>query len=86
MGEVADTGGTKVFQMVDGEAIGANGTRGAAVPDGPLDSIWVKAVEGVVKWVVFDYLAFDDTGCWIGGVWNYCGELSIEGSGYLLVR
>jgi len=85
VGEVTETGGTKVFQVVDSEAIRANGTRVAAFPDGPLDSIWVKTVEGVVEWVVFDYLAFEYAGCWIGGVWNCCGELSIESGGYLFV-
>ena len=86
MGELLYAEGTEVFELVNCDTIRASGARVGATPDGLGDDVWgEKRGRPVQRAHLIEaplYMTCLGIG---GGGGGECGELSVEGSGYILV-
>ena len=71
--------------MMDGEAIGSDGTRVAAFLDGPGDEIGGEMRVMMVEGVGANEVMFDDAIDAVCSMWGGRGELFIEGGSYFFV-
>ena len=73
-----------MLKELDSEAIGSDGTRVAAVPNGLGNGVGGEGREVAVEWAGSFEVSFDYSGLGIGGVADDGGKLFIEGGGYFI--